>query len=98
MSTSWSIVGPLAAFANLLEVRVPGTHSLHGLSCSFAENDGDDVEEDEHRGLVQAVHRQHASACLVVGHRLGAKMDDGVSRARDLAGGLGGDGDDTRAC
>src|SRR5438128_12497832 len=97
MSMSWSIVGPLAAFTALLKVRVPGTHLLHGLASAFAQNDGDDVEEDEHRGLVKAAHRQDAGASRVVRHRLGVKVNHGVGGARDIAGGLGGDGGDSRA-
>src|ERR1700687_742906 len=89
MSTSWSIVGPLT---DLLKVGVPGTHAFHGLACSLAQKDGDDVEENEHRRLVQAAHRKDALASLVVGHRLGAQVDSCVGRARYLACRLGGYG------
>src|ERR1700680_2438929 len=93
MSTSWSIVGPLS---DLLKVSVPGTHAFHGLVRALAQKDGHDVEEDQHRRLVQAAHPKNDLASLVICHRLGAQVDPRVGRAGHLAYRLGGNGH--RAC
>src|SRR3981081_2098267 len=85
MSISWSIVGPPADVKDLLEVRVAGTHPLHGLARTLAQHDGNDVEKDEHRRLIETAHRQDARASFVVGHRLGTEMDHRVRRGRALA-------------
>src|SRR5258706_4470326 len=93
MSMSWSMVGPAAAFSDLFKVRVSRTHALHGLAHTLAKDDGDDVEEDQHRRLVEAAHRQDALATLVVGHRLRAHVDYGIPRGRHLPFRLRCDGD-----
>src|SRR5437870_5017132 len=97
MSMSWSMVGPVATLRDLLKVRMPRTHALRGLAGALPQDDGDDVEEDQHRRLVEAAHREDAPTACVVGHCLCANVDDGVRSSRNLARGLVGHSDCPRA-
>src|SRR5581483_5937831 len=92
MSISCSTVGPLAARCALLEVRVTPTHVLARLAGALAEHDRDDVKEQQHRGLVQAAHREDARLrASVVRHGLRAEVDHRVDRLRHAAVRLRGD-------